>query len=130
MIREGEDGLELPVDRLGEGEGIETIAERDEGGDLGAVDLGVGARLHALQRGARGIVASAQPGADALFADELDGRQEEVLEQTELVGVEGVDGGESRARVVADVARAACGRGSSSFVRCGRCRLSGRAGRG
>ena len=84
MIGEGEDGLELPVDRLGEGEGIQTIAEGDERVDLGLVDLRAGE--DALQGRAWGIVASAEPGADALFAHELDGGQEEVLEQAELVG--------------------------------------------
>ena len=57
-----------------------------EGVDLGAVDLG--ASEHTVRGSALGIVASAEPGADALFADELDGRQEEVLEQAEFVGVE------------------------------------------
>src|SRR2546426_834462 len=89
MIGQGVESLELAVDRLGEREGVEARAERHEGGDLRAVDGGAGE--HALQRGARGIVASAQPRADALFADEFDGGQEEVLEQAERIAVEPVE---------------------------------------
>src|SRR2546426_5557692 len=47
---------------------------------------------------------SAQPRADALFADELHGGQEKILEQAELVAVERVDRGERGGRVVAEIA--------------------------
>src|SRR2546426_5758769 len=102
MIGEGGESLELTVDRLGARKGVEARAERHEGGDLRAVDIG--AREHALQGGAWGVVASAQPRADALFADELDGGQEEVLEEAELMAVERVDGGEGGERVIPEIA--------------------------
>jgi hypothetical protein len=102
VIGEGEDGLELPVDRLGEPEGIEAIAERHEGGDLGMVAVGAGE--HPLEGGAGGVVTATHARADALLADQLDGGQEEVLEEAELAAVEGVDRREGGGRVVAEVA--------------------------
>jgi hypothetical protein len=109
VIGEGDDGLELPVDGRGEREGIEAVAEGHEGGDLRVID--VGAREHALERGARGGVATAEAGPDPFFAEELDGGQEEVLEQAELEPVEGVDRPEGGGRVGAEVAEQLAHRG-------------------
>jgi hypothetical protein len=68
--------------------GIELIPERDPRRDRRRI--GGGAREQAVKRGPRRVVPPPEPGADALFAHELDGGQEEILEQPELVTVEGV----------------------------------------
>jgi Glycosyltransferase WbsX len=72
--------LDLPVDRLGQGEGIELIPERDPRCDRRRI--GRGAPLEAIERRAGRVVAPPEPGPDALLAHELDGGQgpfEEVL---------------------------------------------------
>jgi len=66
VIGEGED-VELPVDGRGEREGIEAIAEGHEGGRLRVID--VGAREHALERRARGVVATAEAGARRVLCE-------------------------------------------------------------
>jgi hypothetical protein len=62
--------LALALDGLGEGEGIQAIAEGGEGADREGIGFGTGG--HAIARRAGDVVAAAEPGADALFADELD----------------------------------------------------------
>ena len=77
--------LDLSVDRLGQGEGIELIPERDPRRDRRRI--GGGACEQAVKRGPRRVVPPPEPGPDALLAHERDGWQEEILEQPELVAV-------------------------------------------
>ena len=78
MIGEREDGLDLVVDGGGEGEGIETVPQCQQRSDFGAiVPRGL---LDALQRRPGGVVASAHPGADTVFALKLHRGEKEILE--------------------------------------------------
>src|SRR5262245_16215420 len=99
--RQRQKPFNLPVDRLGQREGIELIPERDPRRDRRRI--GRRARLEALERSARRFVPAPAPGPDALLAQELDGGQEEILEQPELVAVEGVQRRHRRRGVVAEI---------------------------
>src|SRR5512145_3557868 len=81
-VGQGIDALELLIDGPGEGEGVEAIALPPQGG--GQLRAEIRAGEQAFQRGAGAIVAAAHASADPLFALQLDGGQEEVLEQPQL----------------------------------------------
>ena len=76
-VRQGVDLLDLLINGPGQRERAETIAltlqRRSDAG------IEVWAGEHALQWCARAVVASSHAGADAVFADELDRGQEEIL---------------------------------------------------
>ena len=83
VMREGGQPAQLLVDGLREGEWIEPRPEGRELGDLRRV--GLGARLDALEGGLGAIVHAADAGPHPGFADELHGRQEQVLEEPQLM---------------------------------------------
>ena len=82
--------VELPVDRLGQGERVQLIPQGHELSH--GRDIRVRRGLHPLERRAGRVVQPAQARTDALLADELDRGQEEVLEQPELVAIGGSAG--------------------------------------
>ena len=102
-VGEGEDALELLVDGGGQRERIEVGAL--------ALELSGGRGSHlragedAVQGRAREVVAAADAGPDAFLGAELDRGQEEILEEAQLVAVEGVDRGLGGRAVVAEVAQ-------------------------
>ncbi len=100
---EGVDPLELLVDRPGEGERIQAVALPPQLRCHARVDLR--ASEHPFEGRARRVVAPPNSGPDPLLAHELDRGQEEVLEEPELVPVEGIDGGAGLGGVVAHVAQ-------------------------
>jgi len=100
--RQFDQALELPLDGLGQGEGVEAVQHPDPMADHGGIGFGAG--LQALERGARRVVAAAEAGADALLTHELDRGQEEVLKEAQWVPVEVVQRGDGGRRVVAEVA--------------------------
>jgi len=128
VVGEGGQARELEVDGLGEREGVEGGPEVLEVGHSHGNSLGAG--LDALEGRLRTVVHAMDPGTDALLADELHGRQEQVLEEPQLVLVEGVQGGHGRRGVVPDGPPRVSGRGSSSSARCARCHLSCRGAPG
>ena len=88
--RQCEKPVELPVDRLGQGERVQLIPQGHELSH--GRDIRVRRGLHPLERRAGRVVQPAQARTDALLADELDRGQEEVLEQPELVAIGGSAG--------------------------------------
>ena len=95
--------LELLLDGVGEHEGIQPVPLASElGGDLGA---NVWAREDPLQRCLRGIVAAPDARADPHLGEQLDRGQEEILQEPQLVTVQGVDRGLSHRAVVTHVAQ-------------------------
>src|SRR5688572_20766084 len=103
QVREGIDALQLVLDGAGQAEGIQSgsLTSQRSGDVLG--DLR--AREHAVERRLGGVVSATDASADPLFALELDGGQEEILEQPQLAAVEGLDGRLRRRAVVAYVAQ-------------------------
>lgn len=86
MIGERLEALELLIDGLREDEGVEALAEGEQGRDLRPIMLRGG--LDPVERHLGGVVATAQARPDPQLGDEFDRGQEEGLEQPELVSVE------------------------------------------
>src|SRR3990172_9313190 len=103
VSREGIEAFELLVDGLGEGEGIQAGAEGAELSDLDGISVPAG--LDSFQGRVRAIVDAPHARAHPDLLEELHGGQKEVLEEAELVAIEGVHGVEGLRRVVADVAQ-------------------------
>jgi hypothetical protein len=82
MVGERVEMRKFPIDASRERKGIEPITERHQRADLRGVGLRAGP--HAVQRGLWRVVPPMQPGADPCFALQLDGRQEEVLQQPQV----------------------------------------------
>ena len=79
VVGERIDLLELALDGLGQGEGIEAGAHRRQLRDSGRVGL---RGVHdALEGRAGRVIAPADAGADPVLAHELHRRQEEVLQE-------------------------------------------------
>ncbi len=81
MIGERVQALDLAIDGLGEREGVEALAEGEQGRDLRPIMRRGG--VHAVERSPRCIIASAAARADPFLAPQFDRREEEVLEQPE-----------------------------------------------
>src|SRR6202162_6391211 len=96
------DALELLLDRTGQRKGIEAVPLALQlGGHLGAERR---TREHTVQRRAGRIVAAPDAGAHPFLAEQLHRGQEQVLEESQLAAVEGVDRGLRAWGVVAHVA--------------------------
>ena len=76
-----EDAVELELDSLREGEGVQGLAESLEFRDPGGVDGGRRAGAETLEGGLGRLVATPQAGADADLRLQFDRGQEEVLEE-------------------------------------------------
>jgi hypothetical protein len=103
MVGQGVDVVKLPGDGLGQGEGVKAVALPPElAGDLGT-DLR--ASEDPLQGGAGRVVPAPDARAHPLLTEQLDRRQEQVLEQPQLLPVESLDRGLRGEAVVAHVAQ-------------------------
>ncbi len=79
VMRECVEPGQVGLDGLRQDEGVELVPAGLELRHPRAVGLGAG--LDALEGRLRPVVHAADPGADSDLADELDGRQEQVLEE-------------------------------------------------
>src|SRR3989304_3302740 len=99
---EAVDVLDLALDRLRQGEGIEGLAELLETLDLGMLRC---AGQEAIE-GRLGLIAHAlEPAPDTYFAHELDGGLEEIHRQPPLVSIQIVERGTGFGGVMAVPAR-------------------------
>ncbi len=94
--------LDLAIDRLGQGEGIELIPQPHQ--RRHGLRIRLGTRLDPFERRARHIVVATQAGAHALLGHQLHRRQEEVVEEPQLVLIQRVQGGHRGGRVIPPVA--------------------------
>ena len=76
----------MAVDGLGQGDGVETVAELPQVAEHGGRHVGTG--LETLQRRAGWVVVTTQAGAHPFLAQQLHGRQEEVVEPGQVLLVE------------------------------------------
>src|SRR2546428_3601017 len=102
-VRQGIDALQPLVDGAAQSERIQAGALTPQlrghrGGNLRAGE-------HAVERRLWGVIAPADACPDPLLAEELDGGQEEILEEPEFAAVQGLDRGLRRRTVVAHVAQ-------------------------
>ena len=97
-VGQGIDARELLLNRPRQGERIQAGALPPQGRGHNLGDLR--ARGDAVQRGLRGVIAAADAPTDPLLAEQLDGGQEEVLEQPEVAAVQRLDRGLRRRRAV------------------------------
>ena len=84
-----EDTLEALLDRAGQGEGVEAFALAPQVHGHAGVDLRAGE--HTVQRRAGDILTAVDPRAHPLLAEQLHRRREEVLQEPQLLPVQGVD---------------------------------------
>ena len=87
-----EDSFELRLNDLGQGKGVEGIAQPLQFREALGVEGGRSAGAHPLERSLRRLVAPTETRANTELTVEFDRGQEEVLEQAQLVAVEIVDG--------------------------------------
>ena len=100
-MREGGQPAQLLVDGLGEREGVEGGPEVLEVSH--AHRHGLRAGLDTLEGGLGAIVHAMDPSPHPGFADKLHGRQEQILEEPQLVLIERVQGGHRLGRVVPEI---------------------------
>ncbi len=89
MVRQAVDPGEFRLDRLGEGEGVQPLAQMLE--RLQGVEVGVRRGQEPIEGRLRTIVFALEAGADADIAQELHGRLEEIHHEAQLVAVELVE---------------------------------------
>ena len=92
-LRDGVNPLHLTIDLVAELERVQALAEFDEGDELdGCHRLVFFLSLQPIQRGAREIVAAAQPGAHAHLLHQFCRRLKEIEPQARLVAIQVIHG--------------------------------------